>query len=70
MGNEVALHLSGGVFFNLMLAARKKPVANQNQCLKELLYIYDRSAKEISGPAGSMMMHFYGTGRCFPFVRT
>lgn len=49
MGNEVALHLSGGVFFNLMLAARKKPVANQNQCLKELLYIYDRSAKEMVG---------------------
>lgn len=49
MGNEVALHLSGGVFFNLMLAARKRPVANQNQCLKELLYIYDRSAKEMAG---------------------
>lgn len=49
MGNEVALHLSGGVFFNLILAARKKPVANQNQCLKELLYIYDRSAKEMAG---------------------
>lgn len=49
MGNEVALHLSGGVFFNLMLAARKKPVANQNQCLKELLYIYDKSAKEMAG---------------------
>ena len=49
MGNEVALHLSGGVFFNLMLAARKKPLANQNQCLKELLYIYDRSAKEMAG---------------------
>ena len=49
MGNEVALHLSGGVFFNLTLAARKKPVANQNQCLKELLYIYDRSAKEMAG---------------------
>lgn len=49
MGNEVALHLSGGVFFNLMLAARKKPVANQNQCLKELLYIYDRSAKKMVG---------------------
>lgn len=49
MGNEVALHLSGGVFFNLVLAARKKPVANQNQCLKELLYIYDRSAKEMAG---------------------
>lgn len=49
MGNEVALHLSDGVFFNLMLAARKKPVANQNQCLKELLYIYDRSAKEMAG---------------------
>ena len=49
MGSEVALHLSGGVFFNLMLAARKKPVANQNQCLKELLYIYDRSAKEMAG---------------------
>lgn len=49
MGNEVAFHLSGGVFFNLMLAARKKPVANQNQCLKELLYIYDRSAKEMAG---------------------
>ena len=49
MRNEVALHLSGGVFFNLMLAARKKPMANQNQCLKELLYIYDRSAKEMAG---------------------
>lgn len=49
MGSEVAFHLSGGIFFNLMLAARKKPVANQNQCLKELLYIYDRSAKEMVG---------------------
>ena len=49
MGSEVAFHLSGGIFFNLMLAARKKPVANQNQCLKELLYIYDRSAKEMAG---------------------
>ena len=36
MGNEVAFHLSGGVFFNLMLAARKKPVANQNQCLERI----------------------------------
>ena len=36
MGNEVALHLSGGIFFNLVLAARKKPLANQKECLKEL----------------------------------
>lgn len=49
MGSKVAFHLSGGIFFNLVLAARKKPVANQNQCLKELLYIYDRSAKEMAG---------------------
>ena len=49
MGSEVALHLSGGIFFNLMLAARKKPVANQKECLKELLYIFDRSAKGMSG---------------------
>lgn len=49
MGSEVALHLSGGIFFNLMLAARKKPVANQKECLKELLYIFDRSAKRMSG---------------------
>ena len=32
-----------------MLAARKKPVANQKECLKELLYIFDRSAKGMSG---------------------
>lgn len=49
MGSEVAFHLSGGIFFNLMLAARKKPVANQKECLKELLYIFDRSAKGMSG---------------------
>lgn len=49
MGNEVALHLSGGIFFNLVLAARKKPLANQKECLKELLCIFDRSAKGLSG---------------------
>ena len=49
MGNEVAFHLSGGIFFNLMLAARKKPLANQKECLKELLCIFDRSAKGLSG---------------------
>lgn len=49
MGNKVALHLSGGIFFNLVLAARKKPLANQKECLKELLCIFDRSAKGLSG---------------------
>ena len=49
MGSEVVFHLSGGIFFNLMLAARKKPLANQKECLKELLCIFDRSAKGLSG---------------------
>lgn len=49
MGSEVAFHLSGGIFFNLVLAARKKPLANQKECLKELLCIFDRSAKGLSG---------------------
>ena len=47
MGNEIAFRLSGGIFFNLILAARKKPLANQNECLRELLYIFDRSVKGI-----------------------
>ena len=42
-------HLSGGVFFNLILASRKTPSANQEECLKELLYIFDRAAKGLSG---------------------
>ncbi len=49
MGSEVAFHLSGGIFFNLVLAARKKPLANQKECLKELFCIFDRSAKGLSG---------------------
>lgn len=42
-------HLSGGVFFNLILASRKTPAANQEECLRELLYIFDRSARGLSG---------------------
>lgn len=49
MDNEVELHLSGGVFFNLILAARKTNGANQETCLKGLLCIFDRSAKGLSG---------------------
>lgn len=49
MGNEIAFRLSGGIFFNLILAARKKLLANQNECLRELLYIFDRSARGLSG---------------------
>ena len=33
MGHEVSLHLSGGVFFNLVLAARKPKSARQEICL-------------------------------------
>jgi len=42
-------HFSAGVFFNLLLASRKKPVQNQETCLKDLLYIFDRSAKGLRG---------------------
>ena len=49
MGNEVNLHLSGGVFFNLVLAARKPKSARQETCLRDLLGIYNRSARNLSG---------------------
>ena len=49
MENDAELHLSGGVFFNLILASRKTGGANQETCLKDLLYIFDRSAKGLSG---------------------
>lgn len=49
MDNEVELHLSGGVFFNLILAARKTNGANQETCMKGVLNIFDRSARGLSG---------------------
>ena len=49
MGNEIDFHLSRGVFFNLILAARKKKTGKQETCLKDLLYIYDRSIDGITG---------------------
>lgn len=42
-------HLSGGVFFNLILASRKTPTPNQEDCLKDLLYIFDRATQGLSG---------------------
>ncbi|MCD7790742.1 MAG: NACHT domain-containing protein [Bacteroides thetaiotaomicron] len=49
MENNIALRMSGGIFFNLLLEARKKPVAKQEDCLKGLLYIFDRNVKGLSG---------------------
>lgn len=49
MGQEKALHLCGGIFFTLVLQARKTPKKNQGDCLRDLLGIYDQSAKSISG---------------------
>lgn len=42
-------HLAGGVFFNLILASRKTPTSNQEDCLKDLLYIFDRATQGLSG---------------------
>lgn len=49
MDSEVKFHLSGGIFFNLILAARKTRGGSQDDCLKDLLCIYDRSAKGLMG---------------------
>lgn len=49
MGQEKVLHLCGGIFFTLVLQARKTPKKNQGECLRDLLGIYDQSAKGISG---------------------
>ena len=68
MGSEVAFHLSGGIFFNLMLAARKKPTVNQKECLRELLYIFDRSARGLSGNSlGTIASRFRN---CDPKLRS
>ena len=68
MGNEIAFRLSGGIFFNLILAARKKPLANQNECLRELLYIFDRSARGLSGNSlGTIASRFRN---CDPKLRS
>ena len=61
MGNEIAFRLSGGIFFNLILAARKKPLANQNECLRELLYIFDRSARDCPGTVLEPLRQGLGT---------
>lgn len=68
MGSKVAFHLSGGIFFNLMLAARKKPAVNQKECLRELLYIFDRSARGLSGNSlGTIASRFRN---CDPKLRS
>lgn len=49
MGGEKAYRLCGGIFFNLVLEARKKPVKSQDDCLKDLLTIFDPAVKDLSG---------------------
>ena len=49
MDKDVRMHLTPGIFFNLLLAIRKKPAANQESCFKDLLYIFDRSVKGLYG---------------------
>ena len=35
MDKDVRMHLTPGIFFNLLLAIRKKPAANQESCFKD-----------------------------------
>lgn len=49
MEEKEGCHLSGGVFFNLLLEARKKPVISQNVLFRDLIRIYDRSAGGLRG---------------------
>lgn len=49
MDKDIKMHLSAGIFFNLLLAIRKKPAQSQENCFKDLLYIFDRSVKGLSG---------------------
>ncbi len=49
MENETSLRFCGGIFFALILKARKKPARNQDECFKDLLVIFDRGVKGLYG---------------------
>lgn len=49
MGQKSKMRLCGGIFFSLLLNARKTPKANQEECFKELMKIYDRSVDALQG---------------------
>ena len=49
MINNAEVRFCGGLFLTLVLKARKRPVKNQDECLKNLLKIYDRSATGLVG---------------------
>lgn len=44
---DVPCHLTAGIFFDLVLEARKRPVANQKDCFRDLLRISDRSTAQV-----------------------
>lgn len=49
MDGETPIRFCGGIFFTLILKARKKPVRNQEEILKDLLVIFDRGVKGMYG---------------------
>ncbi|MDE7254399.1 MAG: NACHT domain-containing protein [Acetatifactor sp.] len=49
MEKEKNLKLCGGVFFTLILKARKTPKPNQDECFRELMKIFDRSVDALRG---------------------
>lgn len=49
MEKETNLKLCGGVFFTLILKARKTPKPNQDECFRELMKIFDRSVDALRG---------------------
>lgn len=49
MDKDIEVRFCGGIFFVLVLKARKKPKRNQEDCFKDLLVIFDRGVKGIYG---------------------
>lgn len=49
MEKTTNLKLCGGVFFTLILKARKTPKPNQDECFRELMKIFDRSVDALRG---------------------
>lgn len=68
MENEESLHFCGGIFFTLLLKARKKPARKQEECLKDLLAIYDRGVSGIYGNTLSTYASKFKT--CDPSLET
>lgn len=68
MENEESLHFCGGIFFTLLLKARKKPARKQEECLKDLLAIYDRGVNGMYGNTLSTYASKFKT--CDPTLET